>query len=144
MKKLVLAVSLVIASAVNVFSQYATPIASDKFVSNIREYKIKNNITTANTDALIHDSSFKCIMKDSIAQSDDIEFSVLADPGIHLDDMMAIVQSEYANKMFDVLIQKNNFFTFILENELNSYSVVCERVMNDDTLFYVFKIFQKS
>jgi len=150
MKKLVLAISLVIASLVNVFGQTSCIHASNQLIKRIndRDTIIGNTKPVLLSIPIIDDdANFKdkyvSLLKDSIRQSNDIEFLAL---GVDAKKMIEVVESGYGNAMFDSLIInnqtfKNFYYNFTITDFVVSTKVELYNINSIDTLFYIFEIY---
>lgn len=147
MKKLVLAIGLIIASAVNVFGQSNNcTTASKKFINNIRKYRVENQIESLH-DSIINDvkynSEWTLVLSDSIKKESGITYQ--ASIGVDPKNILNVVDSKYADLMFDDLINTNNKFKKICQDlDIDNYAISCiKRCDLNGNTFYVFKIFKK-
>jgi len=148
MKKLVLSIGLVIISIVNVFSQSnICTNASKRFINNIRKYRLDNNIESIHNTAINdvkYNSKWTLVLSDSIQKQSGITFQ--AAMGVDPSDIISVVDSKYADLMFNNMINTNNEFKQICQDlDIDNYIIGCiKRHQPDGTIFYVFKIFKNN
>jgi len=150
MKKLVLAICLVVITSVNVFGQYKNQLdATVKFISNIQKYRLENKIDDVYSDKInfINLESNRLVLSDSVKTSSSIEIPVLINTIPQ--DMIKVVDYTYADIMFDSLINTNSKFQQICSDlDIDNYIIGCTSIYRENNHgeiigYYVFDIFSK-
>ena len=146
MKKLVLSISLIIATSITAIGQYKyEEVSTERFIYSIREYRAIAGIVDSvakKISSVPLDSTWTTFIQDSIQVSDEIEIPVLY--GVETKKMNRVVSEAYANEMFNKLIENNSKFKeFCTQTQLPKSLVICNTRYTSNDSYYVFTILTK-
>ena len=146
MKKLVLSISLIIATSITAIAQYKyEEVSTERFIYSIREYRAIAGIVDSvakKINSVPLDSTWTTFIQDSIQVSDEIEIPVLY--GVETKKMNRVVSEAYANEMFNKLIENNSKFKeFCTQITLPKSLVICNTRYTSNDSYYVFTILTK-
>ena len=146
MKKLVLSISLIIATSLTAIGQYKyEEVSTERFIYSIREYRVISGIGDSiakKINGTSLDSTWTTFIEDSVQVSDEIELSVLY--GVEATEMNRVVSEAYANEMFTRLIENNSKFKeFCLKPILPRVLVIGKTRYTTNDSYYVFTILTK-
>jgi|688.fasta_scaffold59774_7 AAA15 family ATPase/GTPase len=146
MEKLVLVISLLIATSITAIGQYKyEEVSTERFIYSIREYRAINGVEDSVAKQIktaVLDSTWTIFIQDSVQVSDEIEIPVLY--GVDTKDMNRVVSEAYANEMFNKLIENNSKFKeFCTQTQLPKSLVICNTRYTPNDSYYVFTILTK-
>jgi len=147
MKKLVLAIGVILTSVISTFSQTDNINFTNQFILNIRNYRVCNNIDVVkktNIDKVEFSADFNLVLSDSIKEDLGTLYDVRST--VPSKDFIQAVDKKFADIMFDDLIKTNNKFKQICSaTDIDNYIIACDVIFiqEQDSNFYILYIYKK-
>ena len=147
MKKLVLAIGVILTSVISTFSQTDNINFTNQFILNIRNYRVCNNIDVVkktNIDKVEFSADFNLVLSDSIKEDLGTLYDVRST--VPSKDFIQAVNKKFADIMFDDLIKTNNKFKQICSaTDIDNYIIACDVIFiqEQDSNFYILYIYKK-